>query len=138
LAALGKFVTALPSVYPVDPKRMILLGFSQGAGMSYALTITQTRAAGKPPVQGVVGLSGFIPAIIGRDVPPLDGLPVLMLHGTEDTTIPIRIARENRDRLTNAGAKVTYQESEMGHKVSTTGMRELTSWLTERLASQPK
>jgi phospholipase/carboxylesterase len=125
LAALGHFIEKLPDVYPVDRTRMVLLGFSQGAAMAYAYGLHH-------PILGIAALCGFIPRYIGHDLPPLDGLPILILHGTQDTTIPIKVARENRDRLQAAGADVTYQESETGHKVSAGEMRELTNWLATR------
>ena len=125
LATLGHFIEKLPDVYPVDRTRMVLLGFSQGAAMAYAYGLHH-------PILGIAALCGFIPRYIGHDLPPLDRLPILILHGTQDTTIPIKVARENRDRLQAAGADVTYQESETGHKVSAAGMRELTNWLAAR------
>ncbi|HVO41683.1 MAG TPA: dienelactone hydrolase family protein [Aggregatilineales bacterium] len=126
LDALSHFIDALPGVYPVDRDRLVLLGFSQGAAMAYAYALRQR-------VSGVASLSGFIARPVPRDLPPLHGLPVLILHGTEDTTIPIRVARANRARLLAAGADVTYRESDIGHKVSAEGMRDLQTWLAARL-----
>jgi len=125
LEALKKFIDRLPEAYPVDPKHIVLLGFSQGAAIAYTFATTH-------PVTGVAALAGFVPKQIAENLPPLHGLPVLMLHGTKDETIPIDIARKNRDQLTVAGATVTYQESEVGHKVSNAGIAELKRWLAER------
>jgi phospholipase/carboxylesterase len=126
LAALTNFVQALPKVYPVDTSRVVLLGFSQGAVMNYAYA-TQQR------VCGIAGLSSYVPDHIALDSPTIPGLPVLMLHGTRDETIPIERARADRDRLASAGAHVTYHEDNIGHKVSAEGMRRLGAWLDERL-----
>jgi phospholipase/carboxylesterase len=130
LNALTHFMDALPKVYPVDPRRMVLLGFSQGAAMSYAYAV-------KHRVLGVASLSGFISPLTKPEIPPLDGLPILMLHGTLDETIPVAVARKNRELLTAQGATVTYLESEIGHKVSAAGMRELKGWLAARLKDSP-
>lgn len=128
LAQLTRFITNLPSVYPADLSRLVLLGFSQGAGMCYAYTATQPQ----PPLIGMAALGGYIPGPV--KLPPLNHLPIFMFHGSKDETIPISLAHKNRDQLIAAGADLTYQEDEVGHKVSAEGMRRLTVWFAERLA----
>jgi phospholipase/carboxylesterase len=130
LAALTRFVDELPAAYPVDPARLVLLGFSQGAAMSYAYALSANRTAS---VSGVVALGGYIPVQVPNPLPPLNGLPCLVLHGTRDEAVEIECARQARDRLTQAGARVTYQEMDIGHKVDAAGLRTLTAWLHERL-----
>lgn len=128
LDALTHFVASLPTTYPVDRERLVLLGFSQGAAMAYAFGISQ-------PVAGIATLSGFIPQELTGNLSALTRVPILILHGTQDDTIPIATARKNRDQLVAAGAEVDYLEAEVGHKVSSGGMAELKRWLKERLVS---
>jgi phospholipase/carboxylesterase len=127
---LKQFMNNLASVYPSDSSRILLLGFSQGAAMSYTLAASNPKS-----FIGVAGLSGFIPAHLAESLPELESLPILMLHGTEDETIPIEVARRNRDQLAAAGASVSYHESDVGHKISSSGMAELKQWIKERLDS---
>lgn len=129
LAALEKFVQRLPDVYPADPSKLVFLGFSQGAATAYAYVLLQRSGQ----VKGIAALSGFIPPTVAEHVPRLNRLPILILHGIKDETVPIDTARHNRDQLIAAGADVTYLESEVGHKVSSAGMNELKRWLAERL-----
>jgi phospholipase/carboxylesterase len=126
LAALSHFIESLPTIYPVDLSRLVLLGFSQGVAMAY---IYGTSHA----VAGIAALSGFIPSSLADHLPALAHLPVLILHGVKDETIPVATARTNRDQLLTAGADVTYHEAEVGHKVSSSGMAELKRWLAQRL-----
>jgi len=134
LRALTRFIAEAAVVYPIDPARVVLLGFSQGAALSYAYTAYRysPRTIADPPLLGLAVLAGFIPLPIAR-LPALDGLPALILHGTLDERVPLIFAQEARDRLATAGALVTYEESPIGHKVSATGMRTLTAWLAQRL-----
>jgi predicted esterase len=44
--------------------------------------------------------------------------------------IGVEFARDARDRLTEAGADVTYRESEMGHSIDPGFARELPGWLS--------
>ena len=134
LHALTHFIAEAGAVYPIDPARMVLLGFSQGAAMSYAYTALRysTRAFVDPPLIGLAALAGFIPAPIVQ-LPDLNGLPTLILHGTQDETVAVSMAQQARDRMAEAGAIVTYEESPIGHKVSAAGMRTLAAWFAERL-----
>ena len=129
-ATLTHFIEQLADVYPVDRTKMVLLGFSQGAGMCYTVAASQPQ----PPLIGLVALGGYIPGPI--KLPPLHGLPIFMFHGTKDETIPVSMARKNHQQLVAAGADVSYREDEVGHKVSAGGMRDLTAWLAQRLADK--
>jgi len=126
LGALSHFIESLPQVYPVDRSRLVLLGFSQGAAMAYSFGASHS-------ISGIAALAGFIPMPLADNLPALAHLPVLILHGTQDETIPVATARRNRDQLIAAGTDVGYHEAEVGHKVSSSGMAELKRWLAQRL-----
>ncbi len=126
---LDAFIAALKARYSVDDTRVVMLGFSQGASLAYAYML-----AAPERLRGVVSLGGFIPGYLTKQIiPPLNGLPVLILHGTEDEVISVEIARKNRDLLMAHNAQVTYFEEAVGHRVGAGGMRLLTQWLAERL-----
>ncbi len=117
----------------VPHDRTVLGGFSQGSVMSYALGV----GAGRPRPAGIMALSGFIPQVEGfqLDLANAAGLPVAIGHGTHDPVIPVDFGRDARDRLTEAGAEVTYRESPMPHTIDPAFMRELPAWLREAVAS---
>jgi len=56
LEKMEHFITSLPQLYPVDPTRMVLIGFSQGAFMSNAFTLAHPFE-----VMGVASLAGAMP-----------------------------------------------------------------------------
>ncbi len=128
LAALREFVAALPSAYSVDPEKVVLMGFSQGAAISLALLLSEPSIAAAAAV-----LSGFLPpparhwAVPGR----LSGKSIFIAHGTVDRDVPHAAAVLTRDALTQTGAGITYREYVVGHKMTAQGMRDLTAWLTE-------
>jgi phospholipase/carboxylesterase len=47
----------------------------------------------------------------------------------------VEFGRDARDRLTEAGAEVTYRESPMAHTIDPAFMRELPAWLSDAIAS---
>jgi phospholipase/carboxylesterase len=128
---LDEFLTGLPHHYPIDPNRMILMGFSQGAALCNTLALTQPGQ-----VMGVASLAGLIPEIVAKTAQPeLSGLPVFIAHGTRDETVPVAAARQAREVYTRLGAQVTYGEYPTGHKLTTQGMADLKHWLAKTIGS---
>jgi len=131
LTKLEHFITALPDVYPIDPDRLVLLGFSQGAAISNSLVLTQSRQN----IAGLVSLSSFTPDLpeLTDQADSLNGLPVFITHGVRDEIIPVERAQTTRDLYTRLGADVTYREYSTGHKVHTDGLKALGQWLRDIL-----
>ena len=130
LKLLQEFLVQIRKGYPIGPTGPILLGFSQGAVMSYAAALLDPTK-----IRGIVALSGYIP---NRSNLPfkwheLKGVPVFISHGAYDELIPIKLGKESADLLRNAGANVTFREYTMGHQVTEDVLRELTLWMREVL-----
>ncbi len=108
---LARFLDELP--VPLD--RVVLGGFSQGAVMSWAMSL----GAGRPRPAAVVALSGFLPRVEAwpLDLSGLDGFPVAVAHGTADPVIPVAFGREAAQALEQAGADVLALESPVPHMV---------------------
>lgn len=106
---------ALLAELPVPLDRVILGGFSQGAVMSWALSLGPDR----PRPAAVIALSGFLPRVEGWPLDPsrLAGVPVAIAHGTLDPVIPVAFGREARDALEAGGADVVWSESPVPHTV---------------------
>jgi phospholipase/carboxylesterase len=122
---LQAFLADLPQHYPIDSKRIVLMGFSQGAAICNTLVLTQPGGA-----IGVASLAGLIPEVVAETAQgKLDGLPVFIAHGTRDETVPLAAAQQTRDLYTRLGAQVTYGEYPTGHKLTTQAMADLKQWL---------
>ncbi len=125
---LGPWLDELLAAHDVEPGSAVLGGFSQGTVMSYALGL----GTGRPRVAGILALSGFIPTVEGWR-PDLErlaaGLPVAIGHGSLDPVIGVDFARDARDRLTAAGAEVSYRESPVPHTIDPALLAELPGWV---------
>jgi phospholipase/carboxylesterase len=110
----------------VAPERTVLGGFSQGGVMAYSLGL----GPGRPHPAGIVALSSFLPTVDGFELGDPAGLPVAIGHGTFDPVIGVEFGRDARDRLTEAGADVTYRESPMPHTIDPAFLRELPDWVS--------
>jgi len=121
---LRRFIEEIKAGYPVNTRRLILMGFSQGAMMTYAVAL-----ANPSPFRGIAALSGYVPHQANPQHDGLAGFPVFISHGTNDPLIPVRLGREAAKLLMNAGADVTYREYIMGHEIGTEASRDLRHWL---------
>jgi len=128
---LVQFLEALPSVYDIDPKRLYLMGFSQGSVMSLFTLLTRPDL-----VTGAVIMSGrLLPEAwdARADDNALRHLHVLAVHGTQDRVLPIADGRNIRERLSSLPIDFDYKEYPMGHAVSSESVADITSWLTSKL-----
>jgi phospholipase/carboxylesterase len=114
------------------PERMILGGFSQGAVMSYALSLGR----GRPRPASVLALSGFVPTVEGFELDLEPPLPRYAIgHGTFDPVIGVEWGRRARTLLENAGAEVRYAEYPLPHAIEPRFLLQARDWLTERVRS---
>ncbi|RHW36652.1 esterase [Lysinibacillus yapensis] len=101
--------------YPIDPQKIYLLGFSQGAILSQSLaTILGNQLA------GIVSIGGYLPelALEGRNKVDMNGLQVLLAHGEQDPVIPFEWSEKSKDFFETEGAQVKYFPYTGGHFVT--------------------
>ena len=128
---LVRFVGELVRAYGLDEKRVYLLGFSQGAIMTLGTTLLRPDV-----VAGSVLMSGRTLAPLTSQVAPpqaLEGLPLLVTHGTEDEVLPVRNGRSIRDLLESLPVHLTYREYSAGHEVTPEMLADVAEWLSARL-----
>jgi phospholipase/carboxylesterase len=113
----------------IDSRRVSLIGFSQGAALSYAVTALRPDW-----VFSLAALSGFIPAgtedLLNSN--SLSGKPVFISHGRYDDMVPVEKARSAVRLLEQSGAAVTYCESDGGHKVGKECMQGMKTFYKTR------
>jgi phospholipase/carboxylesterase len=117
--------------YPVDPTKFALLGFSQGGVMAHSLALTHPERFAALAV-----LSSWLPKeLLARlDVSDkVESLPMLIQHGTQDPTIEIDRARDSVQRLRSIKPPLIFREYEMGHEITPRSLRDLSSWLEEKV-----
>lgn len=128
LADLRRFVAEITR-YLIDPARLFMLGFSQGAVMSCSYALMNPR-----DIAGVVALSGYIPTNAGLpfQLDRLDGRGFFVAHGTLDAVIPVRFGRDASEFLARTTAAVTYREYSVGHQITLEILDDVARWFAER------
>jgi phospholipase/carboxylesterase len=106
----------------VDVSQVDMMGFSQGAAMTVTFALTYPQRLRKFAV-----LSGFTPGGIDNLVTskPLAGKSTFIAHGSSDEMVPIEMAHQTQSVLEQAGAVVTFCETNVGHKVGADCLRAL-------------
>lgn len=119
---LIRFVDDFTASIGVEAAQFEALGFSQGAAMVSALALLFPQRIRRAGV-----LAGFVPdgaeGQIARRV--LQGKPFFVAHGVQDELVPLEQARRSVALLEQAGARVTYCEADLGHKVGAQCLRAL-------------
>jgi phospholipase/carboxylesterase len=131
LPDLVRWIEAAPSRLATDPARLYVLGFSQGAMMSYGVLRTAPER-----LAGLIALSGrFSDELFPATASPgaIARVPVFMGHGTRDDLLPVANGRAARDLLQPLVRDLTYREYPIGHGISPEELRDVAAWLTERL-----
>ena len=109
---LSQFLENLPTLTGIPLDKTFLLGFSQGAAMTLDVGLVF-------PLAGLIALSGYLhiseeqlQEVAGKPLPP-----ILIAHGTQDTVVPISVARNTREMFERFGVTVEYEEYEMSHEI---------------------
>lgn len=119
---IDRALAAVFARYPVDPARIAVGGFSDGA--SYALSLGLMNG------DLFTHIIAFSPGFMAPE--RQEGQPqVFMSHGTRDEVLPIeRCSRRILPQLEGAGYAVSYHEFEGGHSVPAPIAREAVTWFT--------
>jgi phospholipase/carboxylesterase len=126
--SLIRLVDEYSAAVGVDASQFDVMGFSQGAAMTNLLALLYPQRIRRAGV-----LAGFVPGGVESLVAarPLEAKPFFIAHGTQDELVPIERARQSITALEAAGARVTYCEAEVGHKVSADCLRALKQFFQE-------
>ena len=127
---IAGFIDELIANYPINEKLIALVGFSQGAILSYAVALSYPEK-----VQKVVALSGYLNLEIMADdylKNSFTNLKIFASHGTVDQVIPVEWARKTPAIVENLGINITYKEYPVGHGVAPQNFYDFKNWLQEK------
>ena len=124
-----RFIESCQSKYN-NPRKVILMGFSQGCILSYAVAFSRPDL-----VDSVMALSGYlhtpiIPDTIAHE--KLKHLYFYITHGTEDPVLPIEWARKSVQFLEANKLNHEYREYAIGHGIDAKGFHDLQSFLEKK------
>ncbi|MGB2086714.1 MAG: alpha/beta hydrolase [Flavobacteriaceae bacterium] len=111
--------------FSLDQQKVTLLGFSQGAILSWAVGLSHPDK-----VEQIIALSGYLNNDIFKMAEEdLDKLRCFSSHGTQDPTIPIQWAQKGIEELKKYNLDLTYKEYPAGHGIAPENFSDLIVWL---------
>jgi len=130
--AARSFLDAAEQRYPIDRKRTVIVGFSQGGVVAYALALRDPQR-----FAGLVALSSWLPEPMAQSLATANRqqLATLVHHGASDDLIDVARARESVERLRALQVPVAYREFDMGHQISAESIADLSTWLQDKILS---
>ena len=104
---------------------IVLGGFSQGGAMTLDVGFGL-------PLAGLVVLSGYLHAPLKPSQVPSS--PALVVHGTQDSVVPLAAAHQVRDCLQGLGVDLTYREYNMGHEIQPIVLTQVQNFVNQLFA----
>jgi len=127
---LREFVAQAAKKYHASPDKVYLIGFSQGAMMTYEVGLRPPVAVG-----GIAALSGRLLPVLKTELQaqqqPLP-LKIFIGHGTADDRVPYRDGTEANALLQKLAYKPEFHAYPgVGHSISSAELRDLNAWLQQ-------
>ena len=123
---LADFVGAAATRYDFDPKRVIAVGFSNGANMAAALLLLRPEV-----LAGAILFRAMVP-LVPPVLPNLAHARVLLSSGKQDPIVPVENAERLAAMLREAGAHVTLRFEPAGHALGLGDIKAAKEWLTNQ------
>jgi phospholipase/carboxylesterase len=133
---LREFLDEASARYPVDPRKVVVAGFSQGGMMAYSLAMRWPER-----FAALVTIGSAFPERLASEVTnheALAQLPTMVQHGRADQAIEIARARKSVEALRELKVPVTFREYDCGHEVAADGVRDLSAFLIDKVAGPLK
>ncbi len=126
-----EFLNTALQKYPVDRKKLVMLGFSQGGMMAYRLAVRNPSK-----FAALIGVSTYFPPELKTEVndpAALEVLPTLVQHGRADDMIEITRARSSVEELRSLKVPVTFREYDCAHEITAESLVDLSKFLTDKV-----
>ncbi len=117
---IDRAIDALLEELSLEPGRLALAGFSQGAMMALHVGLRRER-----PVAGILGYSGLLMGAEFLKAELRSKPPVLLIHGDSDTVVPPSSLPEAEAALTRLGVPVeTILRPGLAHGIDPHGLAQ--------------
>jgi phospholipase/carboxylesterase len=120
---LGEFVETAASQYEFDQRRVVAVGFSNGANIAASLLLLRPGLlAGAILFRAMVPLEPDPPAV-------LPGTAVLLSNGRHDPLVPVAEAERLATLLRASGATLTVRWQDAGHELTGADITTARNWI---------
>ncbi len=124
---IANFIDELVANYAIDKENITLVGFSQGAILSYAVGVSYPEK-----VKRVAAMSGYFnPEIAKENFEQNDfsNLSIFASHGTVDQVVPFEWGQKAKQLLPDYNIKIDFHSYPIGHGISPQNFHDFKNWL---------
>ena len=125
---LSKFIDEIIKHSNIDSDNITLIGFSQGAILSHAISYSYP---GK--IKNIMALSGVIDEKIMKRADSKPKTNIYISHGTNVNTIDYHISRESLNFYKSKDIDFTFESYDQGHGINEKNLKSLIIWLKEKI-----
>jgi phospholipase/carboxylesterase len=125
---LCKFIDEIIKHPNIDSENITLIGFSQGAILSHAISYSYP---GK--IKNIMALSGVIDEKIMKRADLKPKTNIYISHGTNDNMIDYHISRESLNFYKSKDIDFTFESYDQGHGINEKNLKSLVIWLKEKI-----
>ena len=127
---LSDFFDTVFQQFNVSPGDALLLGFSQGGGMTYRCGLGNADR-----FAGLVALSATLPDQdeLASRLPAERTQPIFVAHGTQDQMVSVDTAHSAKSFLEGNGYSPDFHIYGMGHEISNDVLNDLIPWIAKVL-----
>jgi phospholipase/carboxylesterase len=125
VAYVNSFLTYYTEKHEVNNSTITLLGFSQGAMLSYSVGLANLN------VSAIAALSGYLDPRVTSFANTKKAIYVS--HGIQDMVVPYAWAEQSVSVLKTNGYQPTFLSYQQGHGVNQDNLTSLIQWLQGRL-----
>ena len=123
---LADFLTAASTYYQFDPRRLIAVGFSNGANIAATLLLLRPDSLG-----GAILLRSMVVLEHAATAGTLSGKRILLCHGSTDPLVPPDHPERLAALLRTGGADVKVQTIAASHGLTPQDVAAAQAWLGE-------
>ncbi len=120
---LADFVIAMAQRYEITDRKLIAVGFSNGANIAGAMLLL------RPEILAAAILFRPMVPLVPEQLPQLRDVPVFISSGLRDPIVPLTNARSLVDLLERAGATVTFEQVNASHGLTDEDVTAASRWL---------
>lgn len=135
-AKILSFISSFCKEYKADSTQVFLLGFSQGAIMSYDIAFFKPEK-----IKGVLALSGLLleeTKKIKTDALKLAKIKFFIAHGNADNVIDIKKGEDAAKFLKDKKNNVTFKTYDMPHALVGKELNDIKDWLKSNIEKEKK
>jgi phospholipase/carboxylesterase len=122
-----RLIEELQEKYNIDAQNVTLMGFSQGAILSYAVAVSYPEK-----IKKVVAMSGYFNEEIAVDDyfhQDFSKLQFFISHGLMDEVIPVSWAEKSVEKINSMNIQNVFKTYSVGHGVAPQNFRDILDWL---------